>query len=580
MRRCPLWCCLLLLAAGDLLAAPPRAVSVFDEAPATGVPGSHLTIGHGGGRFGRMTAAEAAAIAPVTPSGALPVCTDTPYAGRVCLRVGLASAAWGDWEADLPMPPLAPLGDPRNLVLTLAARGDAAAAGLEIGFRDGAMPRHAIRIPLAGYGPVAASWTLYRIRLTEFTALLPTLDLDHLASLLIGSSRPAAGTVDIDQVLIQTADGDNGPAWVVTPAATRPAGATPPPTTTIVTPPLGSPPTAPTAVPATTPPRLTDPDQPSLPDVTEPTDPPTVATVDLPPTPVAPEASELRVVSVPDGPTPGVGAPPTPPIRVMSATDGGRTAAQPGNTGTQGRPTTEVTPPTPTTPPTPAGPPQVTVTPPAVPKGPPAVAPSLGGAPRLEPGDTRPMSVVSVYFGGGAAGPYADSHLRAVWATNRGEREFDAAELKSAFDVTDDGRLPIVADEAVPAGSLKLEIKEAGFAWWLARLNLSDERVANEGNWLKNGRLEIRVRGAAGGEVFRLGLVDGQQQPEMALEPLNRYGSVTTEWQTIRVPLRALKAQNPKLDWSKVRAAVLASASGKPLTVHIAEVRIVNPAQN
>ncbi|MBI5832115.1 MAG: hypothetical protein HZB16_07375 [Armatimonadetes bacterium] len=561
MRRCLICCCLWVVAASGLWAAQPRALAVFDEAPAEGVPGSRLTVGYGGARFGRMTPAEAATVAHITAAGTLPVSDEAPYAGRVCLRINLASAAWGDWEAELPLPSLAPLGDARDLVLVLAVRGDAAAEGLEVGLRDGAVPRHAIRLPLARYGPVANAWTLYRIRLTEFSALMPALDMDHLASLVFGSSRPSAGTVDVDQVLIQTADGDAGPAWVVTPTVTRPTRPVPAPVIPPVTPPMLPviPPAAPLA-----PARLTGGAESTSPSSSDPTDPPAMRTTDLPPVPVAPEASEPRLVQRPIPTTPTAPpTPPTPPIRVVQATDGGG-AKPPAPTD----PPAGVTPPTPTTPTLP------------VPLGPRPVAPATGGTPRLDPGDTRPMSVVSVYFGGGPLGPCAESRLRAVWATNRGEREFEPAEMRTAFDVADDGRLPITADDAQPAGVLKLEVKEAGFAWWLARLELAAGRLSNEGNWLKNGRLEIVVRGGSGGEVFRVGLVDGQDQPEMALLALNRLAAVTTEWQTIRVPLRSLKAENPRLDWTKVRAAVLASANGRPLTAYIAEVRIVNPAQN
>jgi len=575
MRRCLFCLCLLSAAPPATWAAPPRAVVVFDEAPPTGVPGSRLVVGHGGSRFGRMTPAEAAAVAQVTAAGTLPVSDDSPLAGASCLRISLTSAGWGYWEAELPMPSLAPLGDPDSLLLTLGVRGDAAAAGVEVGLLDGAVPRHAIRLPLARYGEVARSWTLYRIPLTDFTALMPALDLNHLATLVISSSRPAAGTVDVDRILIQTADGGSGPAWVVTPTATRPAHAVPPPVSTPVSPRV------------TTPARLTAAASPTNPGASEPVDPPRANTVDLPPQPNAPEASALRVATLPTPPLPdnptvtaptppanppvAPGSPPTPPIRVLQPDDPPLAPpTQPTAPVAPGAPPTA-----PLTPSAPSGPSAPSA--PVVPPGPPPVSPLQ---PKPEPTDTRPMSVVSVYFGGGPVGPFADSHLRAVWATNRGEREFDVDELKTGFDVTADGRLPIVEDATRPAGVLRLAVKEAGFAWWLARLDLSDGRLSNESNWLKNGRLEIAMRGEAGGEVLRVGLVDGQEQPEMALLPVNRFIGLTSEWQTVRIPLRALKAENARLDWSKVRAAVLASASGKPLTVFIADVRIVNPAQN
>jgi hypothetical protein len=190
------------------------------------------------------------------------------------------------------------------------------------------------------------------------------------------------------------------------------------------------------------------------------------------------------------------------------------------------------------------------------------------------------MPVVSDWFHGGAPGPCAASELEATWSTNQGERRFADDEMRESFGVVDGHRLPLVEAEGKSVAVLSLEVKQSGFAWWLMRLGKEDGRFSDESAWVRNGSLELVVSGAAGGEQVRVGLLDGQTNPEMVLLPLARSGAVTTSWQALRVSLRALRAENPRFDWKHVKAIVIASANGKPLKLLISDARIVHPANN
>lgn len=174
---------------------------------------------------------------------------------------------------------------------------------------------------------------------------------------------------------------------------------------------------------------------------------------------------------------------------------------------------------------------------------------------------------------------YAPSRWAAGFATNQGERPFETDELKDYFGVAGDDQLPIVTiDEPGRSGPvLKLHVKQAGFAWWTVSIGRYDGSSSDESAHLRNGRLEFAIRGERGDETLRIGLEDGTEPPHAALVPLETYARVTTDWQLVRVPLRALKAAEPGLDWTKVRAVRVASANGLPMTVYLDDLRIVIP---
>lgn len=109
----------------------------------------------------------------------------------------------------------------------------------------------------------------------------------------------------------------------------------------------------------------------------------------------------------------------------------------------------------------------------------------------------------------------------------------------------------------------------------MAQIGRANWETSDERAYIRNGRLEMAVKGEAGGEAVRLGVMDAQGQAAVVL--LDRYAKITTEWQTVRVPLRLLKAGNANLDWSRIRSVQVTSASGRALTIWLADLRIVNP---
>ncbi|NUQ01743.1 MAG: hypothetical protein HUU35_18010 [Armatimonadetes bacterium] len=197
------------------------------------------------------------------------------------------------------------------------------------------------------------------------------------------------------------------------------------------------------------------------------------------------------------------------------------------------------------------------------------------------PDEVRPMLPVSFFFTEVVGGQdhWPASVLRASWATNQGERAFEPTELKDYFGLLAGDKLPVVtvAEPGRSGAVLKLEIKQAGFAWWTVQLGRANWETSDERPYLRNGRLELAVRGEVGEEAVRVGLVDAQETPEVAQVLLTRHATLTKDWQLVRVPLRELKAANPKLDWSRVKAVQIASAHGRPLTLYLDDIRIVNP---
>jgi hypothetical protein len=131
----------------------------------------------------------------------------------------------------------------------------------------------------------------------------------------------------------------------------------------------------------------------------------------------------------------------------------------------------------------------------------------------------------------------------------------------------------VVVDPSRPGSVLKLAVRQEGFAWWVARLGCPPTDLSAA---VRDGWLELAVRGAVGDEEFRLGVTDGQARPELAALPLRRGPLGATGWRTVRVTLAALAVENPRLDWSRVAGVVLTSAHGRPLTLWLTAVKLVN----
>ncbi|MBI2301470.1 MAG: hypothetical protein HYU66_21400, partial [Armatimonadetes bacterium] len=213
--------------------------------------------------------------------------------------------------------------------------------------------------------------------------------------------------------------------------------------------------------------------------------------------------------------------------------------------------------------------------------GPAPAAPGPAGPPPAPAEDLRPTLTVAEFFGEAADGQKGceGARMQASWATNQGERAFDTAELKEHFTLGPGEALPLVdsQDPARPGGVLLLQVRKPGFAWWTVRLAPADGKPVSLLPYLRNGRLELAVRGEMGGETIRVGLADASDPPKPALLSLDRVAKVTTTWQVLRIPLRALRAVVPDLDFEHVTALWLTSASGRPLTLYLDDLRVVNP---
>jgi len=155
------------------------------------------------------------------------------------------------------------------------------------------------------------------------------------------------------------------------------------------------------------------------------------------------------------------------------------------------------------------------------------------------PEDLRPMLPVAFFFTDAAAGEssWPASSLEATWSTNQGERGLDEVELKDHFELAAGRRLPVVAvtDPGRESTVIELRVKQPGFAWWVARIGQLDWEPSDLNSYLRNGRIELAVRGAAGEEAIRIGVFDRQEPPQVALVPLALAGAITTDWQILRV---------------------------------------------
>ncbi|MCC7493560.1 MAG: hypothetical protein IT204_14495 [Fimbriimonadaceae bacterium] len=522
------WTWVWALCVSQLAAAP---VVIFDDLPATAVyHGSLLRLGGGAAAgYRQLDALTAARLAVLGPQDTLPLVAERPLGGQgVQVRLSVLGDGVGWWEANLPIPAYqVARGDLADGRLSLALRGASGGELVDIGLLDRAVPRHNVRLPLSRYGRLEAGWTLFRVPLDDFLALAPDLDLTRLAMVQLASVRAVPLSLDVDQVRIEPGPHDPYATRTILEAPPAPTVAERPPTT-LPTAPAG--PQPPTTAPATsavaTAPRSAAGDGASAAPVTAVEPPASAAT-----SPVAATAS-----------------PPT-----VQATVAPTQPAQPPTQPAQS-------------------------TPPVA--GPRPATPGGGATVRL-PDDARPMLPVSFFYTDAPAGTVGWEHsaFQATWATNQGERAFDDAELRESFVLAPGGRLPVGPAAAGDRSGavLRLAIKEAGFAWWVARLGRPQWELSDERPYLRNGRLEFAVRGSVGGEVFRIGLFDDADKPNVALAMVNQYGEVGNAWNTIRIPLRALKTAGPQLDWARVKGVQLASAHGRPISIEIDDLRIVNP---
>jgi hypothetical protein len=134
----------------------------------------------------------------------------------------------------------------------------------------------------------------------------------------------------------------------------------------------------------------------------------------------------------------------------------------------------------------------------------------------------------------------------------------------------DDAVVVVQIPEAAPGGVI-----HGGLAF------KGDYKPLDCSAYRESGVLELWVRGEAGGEDVELGLygagTDGSKQ--MSILPLSRFAKVTRDWQRVRIPVKDLALQSPRLDLSKANQVAIHTIAGESaLTLRLASFRLTIPA--
>ncbi|HTL53554.1 MAG TPA: glycoside hydrolase family 9 protein [Planctomycetota bacterium] len=137
-----------------------------------------------------------------------------------------------------------------------------------------------------------------------------------------------------------------------------------------------------------------------------------------------------------------------------------------------------------------------------------------------------------------------------------------------------DGHVPI------EDGGLKIEIAGAGGYWGVGLAR---------GGWVRwylddygpMGALEFEVRGAQGGERFKIGVADsdkdGDAKPDKdftATVAIAKYAAVTQAWQKVRIPIADLQAAEKNLDLADcIKVIVAQDGNAVPQTIFLKDIR-------
>ncbi len=156
------WC------AARLAVAAPIVVFENDETPQDGRC-ERVTVRVGGGAamgYRPLPREAVARLANVAEDGAAATTTDAPFGGAGdALRLAVLADDAGWWSVELPVPPTPTLTRQAaaGARLVLAVRGGVGGERIDIGLTDASRPRHTVRLPLARYGRIETSWTLFRV---------------------------------------------------------------------------------------------------------------------------------------------------------------------------------------------------------------------------------------------------------------------------------------------------------------------------------------------------------------------------------------------------------------------------------
>jgi endoglucanase len=142
----------------------------------------------------------------------------------------------------------------------------------------------------------------------------------------------------------------------------------------------------------------------------------------------------------------------------------------------------------------------------------------------------------------------------------------------------DNGQLPIVEH-----GGRKAMAFRAGPAktTWLAQLARSWVRFY-VADYLPGGYMELTVCGERGGEQFTIGIGDsgkGKRDSILGMVPISRYAKLTTDWQTIRIPIVDLAAAGKGIDLDDlIKVVIYGVASDQPQHFYISQIQFVTDA--
>ena len=100
--------------------------------------------------------------------------------------------------------------------------------------------------------------------------------------------------------------------------------------------------------------------------------------------------------------------------------------------------------------------------------------------------------------------------------------------------------------------------------------------------YVPEGALVFDVRGAAGGEDLKIVLNDtvaGRSPENLASTEvlLSDFTTLTTEWQTVRIPLAAFMASAGGFNQEQLFTVAFSAANGEPLTVWLSNIRFSSP---
>ena len=144
---------------------------------------------------------------------------------------------------------------------------------------------------------------------------------------------------------------------------------------------------------------------------------------------------------------------------------------------------------------------------------------------------------------------------------------------------TDGGAVPV----ARIGGQSGLRITVTGQGgWWGVGLARAGWVRWYLDDYVPDGVLQFDVRGEKGGERFRIGFKDsdkdgpGPDADVAAMLPITGYGTVTPNWQTIRIPIRDLVAAEPRVDLGDCICVTAANdGDPQPSSFYLKDIRFV-----